>query len=91
MQNSTVFSEVLFMDYGEGHFSDVPIYYRVRLSPTMKIEYGYFHYNWNENFSEMKKLHNRSYGVEVGFFRKGHFSDSPYKESFLRENVPTLN
>lgn len=55
VHNSTDFSEVLFMDYGEEHFSDVPMYYRVRLSPTMKIEYGYFPYNWNENFFRNKK------------------------------------
>lgn len=62
-----IFKKCYLWIRGRGIFSDVPMYYRVRLSPTIKIEYGYFPYNWSVEFSEMKKLHIWVYGAVVTF------------------------
>ena len=56
-----------FLIRGRGHFIELPAYMCVYLSVRIKIAEGYSPYNRSLEFSEMKKLHNRSYGVVADF------------------------
>ncbi len=58
---------MVFMIGERGHFIDLPAYICVCLSVRIKIAEVYSPYNRSLEFSEMKKLHNRSYGVVVDF------------------------
>lgn len=75
------------MNGERGHFIELPVYICVCLSVRIKIAEGYYPLNRSLEFSEMKKLHNRSYGVvaDFSFFRENIFQNPPIRRILVRK------
>lgn len=62
-----IFGIMAFIIRWRGLFIELPAYMCLCLSVWIKIAEGYSPYNRSLEFSEIKKLHNRGYGVVVNF------------------------